>query len=320
MKSLKKCLAIIVLLSLLALGCNPRTATNGDARSVGKTAGSLLPSRNTANNSLLPSKSSFSFVVLGDSRPANSTLPQPRAFSKLIEQINRENPDLVFHTGDVVVGDTRNLSIYIRQYKDFLKTIGSLRTPYHISPGNHDTGSRLGQKAFKQTLRRDFYYSFDYKVSHFIILNTDMAGQEGRIEKNQLDWLKQDLENNKSDRHIFVMMHRPLYSVMNPEGKRSKHQAFTDKRNEYEIRMLMVKYQVEAVFAGHEHFFNKQIRDGVTYVITGAAGASPYADETHGGFYHYVKVRVNGDSIYMQVVKLGGQTLNPDSVLKPVFK
>lgn len=321
-KSFNRYLAALAAALLLLYGC--RNQSTSDTISHGRARPKparqkVLSGPEEGARQTSESRHSFSFVVFGDSRPATAALPQPERFAKLVDQINKEDLDFVIHTGDTIAGGTRKSSSYVRQYEDFLGIINRLRTPYHIAPGNHDIATRLGEKAFTQTLNRELYYSFDYKDSHFIILSTDLPGEAGRIGSGQLKWLKQDLENNKNDRHIFVAMHRPLYSVMNPEGKRNRHQSFTDRRNEYEIRRLMTEYQVDAVFAGHEHFFNKQVRDGVTYVITGVAGATPYTDENQGGFYHYVKVRVEGDSVHMKVIKLGGKALNPDSVAKPLF-
>lgn len=313
-----KYLAAFAVTLLLLYGCSNQSDRTPKQQSIPTRQD--VPTASKEKYPRLPySERSFSFAVLGDSRPAAPLLPQPNNFLKLIDQINEEKPAFVIHTGDVVAGGTRKSALYIRQYKDFLSTIAKLRVSYHLAPGNHDIENRSGQKAFKQILNRELYYSFDHNDSHFIILNTDTPGEAGRIGADQLNWLKEDLERNKDDRHIFVAMHRPLYSLMNPERKRNGHQSFTDRRSEYEVRRLMTEYQVDAVFAGHEHFFNKQVRDGVTYIITGVAGASPYANEKQGGFYHYVRVKVEGDSVHMEVVKLGGEILRPDSVAKPVF-
>ncbi len=265
-------------------------------------------------------KPSFSFIVIGDSRPIDAASPQPRNFLKLIDQIRHEKADFLIHTGDAVVGYTNNFNLYVKQYEDFVKVINKLPFPFHLAPGNHDHMNRTGEKAFKKILKRDSYYAFNHKDSHFIILNTELNRQKGEIAKNQLEWLKEDLRNSRDSKHTFVVMHRPLYSVLNPEGKKGKHLAFTDRRNEYEIRSLMLQYQVDVVFAGHEHLFNKQIHDGVTYIITGPAGSSPYTDILHGGFHHYVKVTVYDDRINISIVKLGGKILDPNSIHQPTTK
>lgn len=258
------------------------------------------------------------FIVFGDNRPANPTSPQPKMFKQLVEQMELDQPDLVFSVGDMVMGKTQDRALYRQQYLDFLEVIEELHVPFYAAAGNHDAHNSIGQSLFRELINQDLYYSLDYGGSHFIVLNTDIVGQAGKIAEPQLSWLKQDLETHKDASHIFVFMHRPPYSVMNPESKKNKHISFVDTENRNEIRSLMRNYSVNVVFAGHEHFFNKQVHDGVTYIITGCAGAFPYADVEHGGIFHYALVEVDKE-IRITVVKLGGERIDPDSISMPKF-
>lgn len=264
-------------------------------------------------------KTNFSFVVFGDNRPAGPKDPQPEVFKKIVTQINKENSELVFNTGDMVAGQTNSYNQYKKQYLDFLKVMRKLKTPFHIAAGNHDIDNQLGQRLYQNLINRKLYYSLNYKSSHFIILNTEIVGQEGQIGPEQLSWLRNDLRNHQNSRHIFVFMHRPLYSVMNPESKRGRHMAFTNIQNRATLRELMKKYKVDITFAGHEHFFNQQIHNDTTYIITGCAGASPYTNAKYGGFPHYVVVKVSGEKVSLTVVKASGQRLKPDSIPAPRF-
>ncbi|MEW6189431.1 MAG: metallophosphoesterase [Actinomycetota bacterium] len=297
-------LSVLLILTLLATGLGCGNLFSTDSNSLRK------PSAPPPD---------FRFAVFGDNRPENPMEPQPEIFKKLIAQIELERPALVFSTGDMVTGKTANENIYRRQYRDFLEIIQKLKT-FHAAVGNHDAANQIGQSLYQEYLSERLYYSFDYKGSHFIILNTEIVGQAGRIGELQLSWLKEDLESNNGAFHIFVFMHRPLYSIMNPQSKRGRHMPFTDIRNRDQIRELMRKYRVDVVFAGHEHFFNKQVHDGITYIITGCAGAFPYTDEGHGGFRHYVLVEVKGRHIHLTVVKATGERINPDRIPTPSFQ
>ena len=44
--------------------------------------------------------------------------------------------------------------------------------------------------------------------------------------------------------------------------------------------------------------------DGVVYIITAGAGAPLYAAPEDGGFYHFVKVTVQGDRVTDEVVRI----------------
>jgi len=70
------------------------------------------------------------------------------------------------------------------------------------------------------------------------------------------------------------------------------------------LHSLFVRHHITAVFAGHEHLFSVQKRNGVLYVITGGGGAATYPSiEGEGDFIHFVLVTVDGDKLEMKLVK-----------------
>lgn len=63
-----------------------------------------------------------------------------------------------------------------------------------------------------------------------------------------------------------------------------------------EITRLFSKYNVTAVFAGHDHLYYRTKRDGVYYVISSGAGASIYKLKREGD-------AIPGDAYYGREVK-----------------
>ncbi|MDA8431577.1 MAG: hypothetical protein M0Z60_01285 [Nitrospiraceae bacterium] len=53
--------------------------------------------------------------------------------------------------------------------------------------------------------------------------------------------------------------------------------------------------ETTAVFVGHEHLYLRSTIDGVTEIITGGGGATLYAGEGKGRFYHFLLITVSGD-------------------------
>jgi calcineurin-like phosphoesterase family protein len=285
----------------------------------------------------------FSFSVSGDNRPADDYLPQPKVFSKLLELIKKE--DVAFHmtTGDIINGGTDNSKIIERQFSDYLNALKILPVTNFVSPGNHDTANdtsrkyfldMINKKAFHQsmtngiqifvpdfdndtinskTILKDesnmnsFYYYFEFKGTYFIMLDAFEKGYWGAIKSNQLEWLEKVLENI-SDKEVFIFIHTPAYSVLNPETivDGSTHVAFSSKKNQDYIRELFKKYKVDGVFSGHEHLYNKQFHDGTTYIITALSGEYPFVPEDSGGFYHFCKIDVRQDSWTFNVIKSDG--------------
>ena len=117
--------------------------------------------------------------------------------------------------GDVVDDD---LSLYER-HNDIVATIG---LPWWNVPGNHDMDyDALNDRHATDTFKRVFgptYYSYDYGQVHFVGLdNVDYEGEaeggyRGYVSKQQIDWLRNDLEYVPEDKLIVVVTHIPLYT------------------------------------------------------------------------------------------------------------
>lgn len=259
----------------------------------------------------------FSFAVFGDNRPDSPLAPQPKTFHQILKLIQDRHVNLAFSVGDIVSG-SYHPKVYRKQYEDFKSLASSLNCPLYVAPGNHDLQNLVSLNLFKKLISPQTFFSFNYRGRHFIVISTEEIGEAGKIGSTQLRWLKNDLEKNKG-KTSFIFMHRPLYSIMNPVGDPSKHLSFVNKKNEAAVKNLMEKYRVEAVFAGHEHFFNFRKINGVKYFITACSGSSPYADAKHGGFPHFVLVNVKSTTITYQVITCKDQSIDPASILAPQF-
>ena len=240
----------------------------------------------------------FSFAVFGDSRPGN------QHFSPVLEAIatemGRQDIAFVLGTGDYIEGST-NADRLRHQWDGFFTGLAPLQAqreiPVALAPGNHDiVGVRRNAEIYCEYFNK-LYFSFDYRDCHFIILDTETIGSEGRISGTQLRWLREDLEAASDSKFIFVALHRPLFPVGPHTGSSlDAHPAERDA-----LHALFVKHGVNVVFAGHEHLYNHQEKDGIHYFITGGAGAPLYAPPERGGFYHYLLVTVDEDTFAVDV-------------------
>lgn len=248
----------------------------------------------------------FSFVVLGDNRPNDPNAPQPAIYGEIIREINLLRPAFVVHTGDMILS-SREESVLRRQWKDFLKVTKKLDVPFYPVVGNHDAGwYPKTQDIYREMVRPDLYYSFDFKDCHFVILDTEVVGNVGKIGKKQLAWLKVDLEKHRSDQQIFVFLHRPIYPKM-VDGNGRFHSPLS-KSSRDSLARMMTQYRVKAVFAGHEHLYDKSVHGGVTYYITGGSGAPLYAPPTKGGIHHYLRVAVDENGVTVTIRKPGSSS------------
>jgi len=226
---------------------------------------------------------SFSFVVFGDNRDGDEI------FMALIDKVNQEkNIAFAVNTGDLVPNGSE------KGYQNYLKMISSLEVQLYNVPGNHDM-VKGGYKRFKKYFG-PYYYSFDHKNSHFIILNNAFKESFG---VKQFNWLKKDLVRTKKE-NIFVFMHKPCFDP----SEIFKDHIMSGRKVTEELMALFKKHGVDYVLAGHIHGYARAERDGIVYLVTGGAGAPLYLPGNFGGFYHYVKIRVAGNKIRDEVVKI----------------
>jgi len=242
----------------------------------------------------------LTFAVFGDCRPGSADFSP--VLARLAADMAHQHPAFVMGTGDYIEG-SGDPEAARRQFDGFFRGLAPLQgegaVPVALAPGNHDIrGSRRNLEQFSRLLDGP-YYSFDRAGCHFVILNTEEPGLEGRIAGLQLVWLKQDLKAN-AGKLTFVTLHQPLFPVDGHRG--SSLDRYERERNA--LHRLFVQAKVACVFAGHEHLYNRQERDGVEYIITGGAGAPLYATPDKGGFSHYLLVFVRGNAYEVQVRRL----------------
>ncbi|MBI4468196.1 MAG: metallophosphoesterase [Acidobacteria bacterium] len=250
-----------------------------------------------------PSGDSYEFIVQGDNRPTGPGKPLPRTIYQVIEEIRLLQPAFVLSVGDIVYGYGDSRQRLLNELDLFQSLAERTGVPFFNAPGNHEIHQNPVAFEILQARYKELYGSFDYAGSHFVVLNTDEIGREGRIEGEQLGWLQADLEANKTARHIFCMMHRPMFAVLNPDFDPKKKQSFASRANRDELHELFRKYPVRIVFSGHEHLYHQETHDGIRYITTAGSGAPLYAQPQDGGFSHYVLVRVNGDKVSLQVIE-----------------
>jgi 3',5'-cyclic AMP phosphodiesterase CpdA len=244
-------------------------------------------------------KGKFSFVVLGDNRSGHEF------YERIVAQIAARKPDFV-----VVVGDQIEQPGDRQEWKTFWELSKPITMPFFLTVGNHDISSKVprSERTYKREVDlpgNELYYSFTAGNSLFIVLDSWIPGQEKRITGVQLKWLQALL--TKSHRsHTFVFLHHPLYTSPGKghhvNDSLDRHAAQRDR-----LEAVLKKFGVTAVFAGHEHYYERRTRDGFLHIITGGGGAPLDGSEDSGGFYHYIYVTVDGDRVRGEVVDINGK-------------
>jgi acid phosphatase type 7 len=254
----------------------------------------------------------LTFVAMGDSRS------NPEIFAKIMNASGGVNPDLIISMGDLVENGGK-----YEQWNDFYFSVihGIVEsTPIISTLGDHEGEGDEGE-LFRYFLRDKQavdkqWFSFDYGSAHFISIDYRYPDS-----KEMIDWFIKDITSS-SKKWNFVYMHRPSYNL-GGHGSDWGREIWPD---------LFNKYKIDIVFAGHSHLYErfypvrpKNDSDAfpVTYITTGGAGAELYEVVKNESVLacsesvnHFVKVRINGDTLKMQAIRMDGSLLDKLLIIK----
>jgi hypothetical protein len=126
-------------------------------------------------------------------------------------------------------------------------------------------------------------YSFDFRGSHFVIINTDPVGKDSHAP---VGWLAQDLADAKARgaQHIFVFGHKPAYTYYYGAGasaplptKPAGLDADVASRDAF---WDLIEQYGATYFSGHEHIFHMEqpraAQGGKAWQVLVGSGGSPF--------------------------------------------
>ena len=221
----------------------------------------------------------LTFAVAGDSRD------NPNVYRRVLEAVMDSGSEFLLHTGDMVNTGTEPA------WQEFEQSMVGFSLPFYPVPGNHDglDGQLDGYLAYSGAPAA--HYSFDRGDVHFMLADSHNGG----IGASELAWLREELSASTQPIKVVVLHHPPF----DPDG--------TDHIMAYgndAFMTLMAEQEVDYVFAGHIHAYAREERDGVTYIITGGAGAPLYSSEHPQAFHHFLRVVVQGGEVSVAVVEV----------------
>lgn len=225
--------------------------------------------------------------------------------TKLLEQLidlaNHEDPDLIIDGGDFTHDGTE------AEIKRAYALREKFESPVKMVTGNHDAHLRGPFKEPPPQLP-DFQ-AFDLKGTRFILLDNE----DETITEAQFQKLEADLKTQRQahpNKPIFLAMHVPPKLSKTPLsvklGKYIPGNLASPMMREPEqvkrLHQLMKEHGVKAVLAGHTHYADELVEDGVRYVTAGSSGGlSPKP----GLPKEFLDIRVNqGGEVDIQRVTL----------------
>jgi 3',5'-cyclic AMP phosphodiesterase CpdA len=130
------------------------------------------------------------------------------------------------------------------------------------------------------------------------------------MDKEQVAWLGKELAASGSDWKI-AYFHHPIYSSGSRHG--------SDVTLREQLEPLFLKHGVDAVFTGHEHFYERlKPQKGIAYFISGSSaklrrGNITDSSLTAKGFdegYTFMLIEIAGDELHFQTISDKGATVD----------
>lgn len=237
--------------------------------------------------------------------------------------INSWSPQAILTTGDNVYPGGNYLEYWVGVYPYYFRYIDSGRL--FPSLGNHDwgypwdAGHSVDSIPLLKTLTylpgNGRYYRVvfgDNLVEAFIVDNDPREPSGITADSIQGQWLKRAMENSKAEYQL-VFMHVPPYSSCFFGNNSTSAWPYKE-------------WGAEAVFAGHCHFYERIMKDGMPYFINGLGGAqeiTEFKEVTDGSVVRYIDnygaqiIEATSEKMTISFVTVNNQVVDRFVILNP---
>ncbi len=215
--------------------------------------------------------------------------------------------DFAIMVGDNIYGSERPQD-FKSKFETPYKPMLDANIPFYAALGNHDDPNQRFYKPFGMNGQR--FYTFQKKDSRFFALDSNY------MDKDQQSWLEKELSASNSKWKI-AYFHHPLYS------SGATHGSEVDLRTI--IEPLFKKYNVNLVFAGHEHFYERiKPQSGIYYFTAGGSAKLRSGDIRTGaltakGFdteQSFMMVELDGDVMRFQTISKSGKRVDSGEITR----
>ena len=257
------------------------------------------------------------FILFGDSRKTLSgefwRASYPKERLAVIQALAGEKPAFIVNTGDLVsAGSDRS------EWRDFHeenRPIFDRRIPYFPGLGNHEylwnrkEGLENYFASFPE-IHGQKWYQIRFAPTLLLILDSNFRELDDDEIESQDRWLSETLATAERDaaiRHVILAFHHAPYTNCVSHGdSRAVQDHFLTRRTP----------KVHVVVTGHVHAYERFLKDGVQYLVSGGGGAPlmpidvnkpRHPDEFRGPTYrpfHYCRFTPEGERLRCDVVML----------------
>ena len=269
-------------------------------------------SANTGVSLALPLKDgSVKFAVIGDTGTGSS---KQQELAEVMVRYRAAFPyEFALLLGDNMYGGESAVD-FENKFSGPYKQLLAQNVKFYAALGNHDQALQTNYVNFNMNGKE--YYRFKKGNVAFYALNSNY------MDKKQLKWLEDELAKDTSDWKV-AFMHHPPYSSGGKHG--------SDSQLREVIEPIFVKYGVNVVLTGHDHFYERIVpQKGIYYFVSGAGGKLRSGDIKKGtgltakGYDRDMSFMlfevVDGKQMHFQTISRTGETIDSGVLLNPRAK
>ncbi len=243
---------------------------------------------------------SVRFLVIGDTGTGTA---QQQELADVMQRYRQAFPyEFVLMLGDNMYGGEKP-DDFKKKFENIYQKLLDDKVMFYAALGNHDDSNQRFYDLFN--MKGEEFYRLQKGNVAFYALNSNY------MDKRQVKWLEEELAKDTAEWKI-AFFHHPPYSSGGKHGSSSGVREV--------VEPIFLKYGVNAVFNGHEHFYERlKPQKGIYYFISGAGGKlrpgdvkdnSPLTEKAYDKDMSFMLLEVAGDAMHFQVITRTGETVD----------
>ncbi len=249
-------------------------------------------------------KDSVKFLVIGDSGTGDRA--QVETAAQMWKARSAFPYEFAIMLGDNMYGSERPQD-YVSKFERPFKPMLDNKIPFYAALGNHDDPNQRYYKHFGMGGKR--FYTYQKKDVRFFALDSNYMDQD------QQKWIDAELSGS-NEKWKIAYFHHPIYSSGGRHGSEVDLRAI--------IEPMFIKHNLNVVFAGHEHFYERlKPQKGIHYFTAGGSAKLRAGDIisksalTAKGFdteQSFMLVEIDGDVLRFQTISRRGRRIDSGEI------
>ena len=249
----------------------------------------------------------------------------PEAILQAAMAINTAQPDLILGGGDYIDGGFTSTREAIAPHWDiYMNMHNALQAPVFPAIGNHDLvnaqeanyGALVSddpRKEYRQYLDlSETWYSFDEFGYHFIVLDSmnvvgGELGYEGRLNDDQLEWLREDISRTSRNTPIVLCLHMPLLTSLYAATRGNEFGGPANRVmvDNVAVLELFSRHNLILVLQGHLHVAEVIRWRDITFITGGAICGNWWRGQRLGTEEGFYVIDLNDNRVNWEYVDYG---------------